>query len=53
MKIGDLVRTHEHSEVFIYMGKGLWKGWSLCYCLKTGKKYQFSTTDLEVVDESR
>ena len=41
MKTGDLViSVNTEFEVFIFLGKGLWKGWIRLYSFKDGKKIQ-------------
>ena len=50
MKIGDLVvSVSTDFEIFIYLGKGLWKGWISIYSFKSGTKIQVRETFVEVL----
>jgi len=45
MKKGDLC-TNNGVSLFIYLGEGIWRGWSRVYELATGEKYQFHRSSL-------
>lgn len=45
MKVGDLC-TNRYDDLFVYLGKGAWKGWVLVYEIVTGRKAQWKRTDL-------
>jgi len=50
MKTGDLVvSVSTDFEIFIYLGKGLWKGWISIYSFKSGTKIQVRETFVEVL----
>ena len=45
MKVGDLC-TNRYDDLFVYLGKGAWKGWVLVYEIVSGRKAQWKRTDL-------
>jgi hypothetical protein len=52
MEVGDLVtpvgEDFEHS-IFVYLGKGLWKGWIRLYSPSDGLKIQVRETFVKAV----
>ncbi len=52
MKKGDLC-TNRYDDLFVYLGKGSWRGWVSVYEFAAGRKAQWKRTDLVLLKKNK